>query len=407
MPTSSARATFAEVVVQSSARMPRARARSSQRVERREVVHGRVARRRRGRLLRAGRAALGVAVGERLDPLGERAEAVLAGELQQPRIVERAVVQLAPAGSSDGTVSHKVTSFCDSRACSACSSRFSRRLGCLIVPALASSASRSPNSCSSCAAVLTPMPGTPGTLSEVSPASASTSRTSSGPTPKRAITSARSIAFCFIGSYICTPRRISCIRSLSDETMITSRPGLARLAGVGRDDVVGLVALELDHRQADRARGLAHQRELRREVVGRLEPVGLVVGVDRVAKARLALVEHHHQLVARHVLDQAEQHVAEAVDGADRHALGVGQGRQREERAEDVARPVDQDQAGLVDLGIAREPHLASRATIGERARRGQTTVASAGRIATAEPAKAIPKSEATHSFAGPDRARC
>jgi hypothetical protein len=91
---------------------------------------------------------------------------------------------------------------------------------------------------------------------------------------------------------------------------------------------------------------LAHQRELRHQVVGRLEAVGLVVGEDRVAEARLALVEHHHQLLARHVLDQAEQHVAKAVDRADRNPVGIGQGRQREERAEDVARPVDQDETG-------------------------------------------------------------
>ena len=115
------------------------------------------------------------------------------------------------------------------------------------------------------------MPGTPGTLSEVSPASASTSPTSSGPTPKRAITSARSIAFCFIGSYICTPARDQLHQVLvgrDDDHLAALGPGRA---GVGRDQVVGLVVLDLDHRQAERARGLAHHRELRHEVVRRLQ----------------------------------------------------------------------------------------------------------------------------------------
>ena len=71
--------------------------------------------------------------------------------------------------------------------------------------------------------------------------------------------------------------------------------GRARLAGVGGDDVVGLVAVELDHRQAERLGRLAHHLELRHQVVGRLEAVRLVVGVDGVAKARLALVEHHQR----------------------------------------------------------------------------------------------------------------
>ena len=68
------------------------------------------------------------------------------------------------------------------------------------------------------------MPGTPGTLSELSPISASASQTSSGPTPNFSITSARPIGFCFIGSHIVTPSPTSCIRSLSEETIVTGSP---------------------------------------------------------------------------------------------------------------------------------------------------------------------------------------
>ena len=51
--------------------------------------------------------------------------------------------------------------------------------------------------------------------------------------------------------------------------------GLARLAGVSGDDVVGLVAVLLDRHHAEGADGGAHQRELRHEVGGRIRPVAL------------------------------------------------------------------------------------------------------------------------------------
>ena len=110
------------------------------------------------------------------------------------------------------------------RALSALASSVSRRFGCLISPARASSASRSPKALTSSAAVLTPMPGTPGTLSVESPASAWTSTTRSGPTPNFSRTSSSPIGFDFSGSYMRTPGRISCIRSLSEETIVTSAP---------------------------------------------------------------------------------------------------------------------------------------------------------------------------------------
>ena len=110
------------------------------------------------------------------------------------------------------------------RACSAKLIRFSRRLGCLIVSACASKLSRSPKLLISSAAVFTPIPGTPGTLSVESPASACTSTTLSGLTPKRSNTSASPMRRCFIGSSIVIPPRTSCIRSLSDETIMVSRP---------------------------------------------------------------------------------------------------------------------------------------------------------------------------------------
>ena len=69
-----------------------------------------------------------------------------------------------------------------------------------------------------------PMPGTPGTLSTLSPVSAMHSTTFSGGTPNFSITSAGPIGFCLIGSSISIPGPTSCIRSLSDETMVQRPP---------------------------------------------------------------------------------------------------------------------------------------------------------------------------------------
>ena len=126
--------------------------------------------------------------------------------------------------SSTGTSGFSVTSSRLTRASSAFSIRFCRRFGCLISSARSSSVSRSPYSLINCAAVFTPMPGTPGTLSTESPQSACTSITLSGATPNFSITSSGPICLPFIGSIISTPLPTSCIRSLSDETMVTFRP---------------------------------------------------------------------------------------------------------------------------------------------------------------------------------------
>ena len=100
----------------------------------------------------------------------------------------------------------------------------SRRFDGFIAGAAASTVSRSPNSLISCAAPFGPIPGTPGTLSVESPISACTSTILSGVTPNFSITSAGPIGFCLIGSSMSTPGRISCIRSLSDDTMVTCPP---------------------------------------------------------------------------------------------------------------------------------------------------------------------------------------
>ena len=68
------------------------------------------------------------------------------------------------------------------------------------------------------------MPGTPGTLSVESPISDCTSITLSGGTPNFSITSAMPIFLSFIVSYMTTQSFTSCIRSLSDDTMVALAP---------------------------------------------------------------------------------------------------------------------------------------------------------------------------------------
>ena len=133
----------------------------------------------------------------------------------------------ASRSSVTGASSRSSTSSRETRACSANSMRLLRRLGWRISSARESSVSRSPYSSINCAAVLTPMPGTPGTLSLESPASACTSTTFSGGTPKRSTTSGPPILRCFTGSKSDIRSSTSCIRSLSEETMVTSAPSAA------------------------------------------------------------------------------------------------------------------------------------------------------------------------------------
>lgn len=99
----------------------------------------------------------------------------------------------------------------------------------------------------------------------------------------------------------------------------------ARLRRIGRDQVVGLEALLLDTGDVEGARRLADQAELRSQVLRRLRAMGLVEVVDLVAERVAGGVEDHREMGRfdprrrpLRLLEEAEQHVAEARDGADR-----------------------------------------------------------------------------------------
>ncbi len=242
------------------------------------------------------------------------------------------------------------------RAWSANSMSFSRRLGCLISEARSRSVSRSPYSLISSAAVLTPMPGTPGTLSVESPASDCTSTTLSGGTPNFSITSSRADLLGLHGVEHDNARAHELHQVLVGGDDRDVAAGVDDLARVGRDEVVGLIALLLDAGDVERLHRVADERELRDELVGRRRPVRLVVLEDLVAEVLAAGVENDRDVGRRlrrlRLAQELPQHGAEAVHGADGQAVGGSrQGRERVEGAEDVARAVDEVDVAALDDG--------------------------------------------------------
>ena len=102
------------------------------------------------------------------------------------------------------------------------------------------------------------------------------------------------------------------------------RDCLTRIAG---DQIVGLVALQLDRLEPEGAHRGADQRKLRHEVGGRFLPVGLVGGIDLLAERLRRLVEDDDQMrrldAERAVAHELEQLDAEQPHRADRQAVGA------------------------------------------------------------------------------------
>ena len=95
--------------------------------------------------------------------------------------------------------------------------------------------------------------------------------------------------------------------------------------GVGRNQVVGLEALELDGRQVEGAGGLAHQRELRDQLLRRLAPVRLVGLVYLVAEGEPRRVEDHRGMIRVGLPQDLPEHVGEAEHRVDRRAVRAGE----------------------------------------------------------------------------------
>ena len=91
------------------------------------------------------------------------------------------------------------------------------------------------------------------------------------------------------------------------------------------DDVVGLVALGGEDRNAERFAGGVHHLDLLRELVRHRRPVGLVVRRQVVAKRAAGEIEGGGDVLRLLLVHQLPQHVHEDVDGVGRLALGVVQ----------------------------------------------------------------------------------
>ena len=121
--------------------------------------------------------------------------------------------------------------------------------------------------------------------------------------------------------------------------------------GIGCDQIVGLIALELDGRHVAGAGRLADQRELRQELGRRGRTMGLVIGIDLAAEGSPSRIEDDGDDLGLGVLHQPQQHVGEAIDCVGRGPVGAVHGRQSVEGAEDITRAVDQ--IDVVRLGGA------------------------------------------------------
>src|SRR5690606_19307874 len=101
--------------------------------------------------------------------------------------------------------------------------------------------------------------------------------------------------------------------------------GLRRLARIGGDEVVRLVAVLLDGLEAEGAHGLAHQGGLRNEIFRGLLPVRLVGRIDLLAEGLLRLVEDDGEMgrgdADRALADELEQLGAEQAHGAGGQAV--------------------------------------------------------------------------------------
>ena len=130
------------------------------------------------------------------------------------------------------------------------------------------------------------------------------------------------------------------------------RAPFAGLAGVGRDQVVGFEPVHVDGRHVERFGRLAHQFELRDQVVGCRWAVRLVFGVDVIAEGLARAVEDDGDEIGLRVLDQLHQHLGEPEHRVGRRAVGRRHRRQRVIGAEDEARAVDQkDMFALIGHG--------------------------------------------------------
>ena len=131
-------------------------------------------------------------------------------------------------------------------------------------------------------------------------------------------------------------------------------PLVERAQREGGDRVVGLVAFDLHDGDGQGLEHLVDQPELLLELVRRLRPAGLVVGVLSQPHRRAPLVEVHCQVVGALLSEELDEHRREPVDGVRDLAAAGGEGR-REREEGPVRQAVSvQEEDPLRRLGVRR-----------------------------------------------------
>jgi tetrahydromethanopterin S-methyltransferase subunit F len=150
-----------------------------------------------------------------------------------------------------------------------------------------------------------------------------------------------------MASNIVTLSLTSCIRSLSDETTVTSAPA----------SFVGLIAAHVDRRHVERLDRAVDDLELRDQLLGRGRTVGLVLGINLVAEGLARGVEDHRDMVRVGVVEDLHQHLREAVHRVDRRPVGTGQRPDGIKSPENKPGPVDQiDMLRRLGVGHGQSP---------------------------------------------------
>jgi hypothetical protein len=122
--------------------------------------------------------------------------------------------------------------------------------------------------------------------------------------------------------------------------------GLTRLPGQRADHIVGLEALDVEDRDAQRRARLMDQRHLVDEIGWHRRTIRLVVGGERVTKRRSGEIERRGDVLGRVIGKQLSEHRAEAVHGVRGPPVGPGEAANRVVRAVHLLVAVDQKQAG-------------------------------------------------------------
>ncbi len=121
-----------------------------------------------------------------------------------------------------------------------------------------------------------------------------------------------------------------------------------RLIRIGRDQIVGLVALHLDAGQTKGPRRIADQRKLRHQVFRRRRAMRLVLVVNLVAKTLGRIIQDHRQMgraLRASPGHQPVQHVAIPGNCANRQPVRLArERRQGVIGVENIARPIHQIQ---------------------------------------------------------------